>query len=228
MSVSQNEFEQFNAKLVRIGTITILAGIVANFTPAIYVYLRYGIAPSIGTIGQMWVLLAASMGVGWFVQPLSFFPILGTSGTYIAWLAGNVADIRTPASIMAQKSADVEAGTIEGDMISTLGIATSVFVSVSIITFFTFVGASIIPHFPEFVKDSFKFILPTVFAGVYVDLTQKHKKFGLVVIAFCVAVAYIGPMLKLDSLLRTLLTVVGGMFLGYVFYKHELKNDVAK
>ena len=83
---------------------------------------------------------------------------------------------------MAHKAAKVEAGTPEGDVIATLGIATSVFVSVTIIGIFTLVGASVIPLLPKFIIASFKFIVPAVFGAVYVELASKDYKLGLIII----------------------------------------------
>ena len=85
--------------------------------------------------------MASAYGVSWVVQPISYFPILGTAGSYIGWLAGSVGDIRLPAASMAQKVTGVEAGTHEGDVIGTIGTACSVFVSAGMITLFIFIGS---------------------------------------------------------------------------------------
>ena len=43
----------YESKLVKIGRITMLFAIVANFLPAIYVGIRYGEMPSPSIIGQL-------------------------------------------------------------------------------------------------------------------------------------------------------------------------------
>lgn len=219
MANEMNELELFNSRLIRLGTVTLLAGIAANFLPAIYVFLRYGAIPPASDLMKTWLMVAAAFGVGWVVQPISFFPLLGTSGSYIAWLAGSVADLRTPASTMAQRTVNVEAGTLEGDLISTIGISTSVFVSVAIITIFTFVGSTILPLLPEPVKASFNYILPAVFAAVYADLSIKDVKFGLAVFATCILATVIGNKLKIGTGWMYLVAVISGMVLGVVFFR---------
>ena len=173
-----NEKAALNAKLIRIGVVTLSAGVVANFVPVIYLWLAYGEIPPLADILKIWTVALVTFGVSWLVQPLTFFSMMGTSGSYIGWLAGSVADLRCPAVTMAQKVSGYEAGTPEGDIISTIGIAGSVLVSVSMITLFTVIGANIIDALPAFIKASFKVILPAVFGAVYVELASKYLKMG--------------------------------------------------
>lgn len=220
-----SELENFNARLIKVGSATLIAGIIANFIPVTYIYLRYGVIPPIGTIFKIWGLVAATFGVSWVVQPISFFPILGTSGSYIAWLAGSVADIRTPASTMAQKTAGVEAGSLEGDIISTLGISTSVYVSVVMLTICTFVGVKLVPLLPHFVTESFKYILPAVFAAVYTDLSEKDLKRGLLVIIACIAVVYLGKTMHISGAWLYLGGVAAGMAVAGLLAKNKVASQ---
>lgn len=110
----------YDQKLIKIGRMTMLFAIIANFVPAIYVGLRYGEMPSGSILLQLWLLVASAYGISWIVQPIAYFATLGTAGSYIGWLAGSVGDIRLPAASMAQKVAGVEPGTHEGDVIGTI------------------------------------------------------------------------------------------------------------
>lgn len=189
----------FGARINRLGIYTTIAALIANFIPVGYLAFGLGVSPSVQDLVRIWVVAAAAFGVSWVIQVVSFFPVLGSAGSYIGWIAGSVADIRTPAVTMAHKAAKVEAGTPEGDVIATLGIATSVFVSVTIIGIFTLVGASIIPLLPKFVVTSFKFIVPAVFGAVYVELASKDYKLGLIIIALAAAVVAFAPKLGIPG-----------------------------
>lgn len=225
MKNERTELELFNSTLIRLGTVTLLAGIVANFLPALYIYIRYGAIPSVSDLVKIWLLVGAAFGVAWIVQPVSFFPLIGTSGSYIAWLAGSVADLRTPASTMAQRSVDVETGTLEGDLVSTIAISSSVFVSVAIVTIFTFLGSTLLPLLPAPVKASFNYILPAVFAAVYADLSIKDVKFGLVVLATSIAATILGSKLGIGTAWMYLISVTSGMLVGVLFFKAKKKEQ---
>lgn len=73
-----------------------------------------------GYIGAISII--SSFGVLWFVEPISYYPAVGQIGTYMAFLSGNISNMRVPCASMAQVSAEVEPGTHEGSIIATIGV----------------------------------------------------------------------------------------------------------
>lgn len=220
-----NDKYDVNARLIRVGAITLCAGIIANFVPVMYLWLYYGVAPPLQDILKIWTVALVTFGVSWFVQPITFFGVLGTSGSYIAWLAGSVADLRCPAVTMAQKVTGYEPGTPEGDVISTIGIAGSVLVSVVMITVFTVIGANIIDSLPAFIKSSFKVILPAVFGAVYVELASKQLKMGTGTIVLALALTFIAGKAGVPGWLLNIAIIVGGILIARVQYVMESKRS---
>lgn len=215
---------EFNAKAIKIGTITMIAGVIANFIPVTYLYVAYGIIPPIADILKVWTVAAITFGVSWIIQPITFFSLMGVSGTYIGWLAGSCADIRCPAVAMAQKAAGVEPGTPEGDVISTIGLAGSIFMSVSVITFFILVGMNFIEMLPPFIKISFKYILPAVFGAVYVQLAGKHLSVGAMTIIAGFAIAVIFKTMALPAWIMNILIIFSGMLIARIKFVRDAKE----
>ena len=166
-----------------------------------------------------------TFGVSWLVQPLTFFSMMGTSGSYIGWLAGSVADLRCPAVTMAQKVSGYEAGTPEGDVISTIGIAGSVLVSVSMITLFTVIGANIIDALPAFIKASFKVILPAVFGAVYAELASKYLKMGAATIAVAIGLSFLALKFGMPGWLLNIAIIGAGIIIARIQYLSEAKRS---
>ena len=216
-----NEKAALNAKLIRIGVVTLSAGVVANFVPVLYLWLAYGEIPPLADILKIWTVALVTFGVSWLVQPLTFFSMMGTSGSYIGWLAGSVADLRCPAVTMAQKVSGYEAGTPEGDIISTIGIAGSVLVSVSMITLFTIIGANIIDALPAFIKASFKVILPAVFGAVYVELASKYLKMGAATIAVAIGLSFLALKFGMPGWLLNIAIIGAGIIIARIQYLSE-------
>jgi len=214
----------YDKKLVKIGRITMLFAIVANFVPAIYVGLKYGEMPALGTIAKLWLLVASAYGISWIVQPIAYFATLGTAGSYIGWLAGSVGDIRLPAAAMAQKVTGVEAGTHEGEVIGTIGTACSVLVSASMITIFIVIGSKVVPMLPQFVTDSFNHILPALFGAIYVDIARKDIRTGVCGILAGIAILYFGGKLGINSGILTVLIVLSGILINRVFFVLDKKK----
>ena len=208
----------FSARAARIGTFTLIAGIIANFVPALYLAGVVGVMPQFTDLLQIYAVALSAFGVSWLVQPLSFYPMLGVGGSYIAWLCGNVADIRVPAATMAQRVAGAEPGSPESDVMATIGISSSVFVSVAIITVFTLIGSAIMPLVPKFVTKAFGFILPAVFGAVYAELSRKHLKIGMMTIVLGLAITYGAPLIGVPRALITILVIAGGIAMARVHF----------
>src|SRR5215208_3176342 len=106
----------------RIGLLTSLIHVVIFFLPPIYLMVFYGLPAKWGPIMQG-AASAWSFSVPfWFIEPVSYFLILGICGTYISFLAGNISNFRLPVSAVAQEVAQVKEGSHEGEIISTLAI----------------------------------------------------------------------------------------------------------
>ncbi|HWR29146.1 MAG TPA: hypothetical protein VN631_04860 [Negativicutes bacterium] len=218
----------FNSQMVRLGVITVGLAIIANFIPVIYLWLWHGIIPPITDILKIWAVAMAAYGVSWVFQPLSFFAVLGTAGSYITWVSGNVASLKVPASIMAQKAADAEPGTPEGEIASVIGIAVSVFVSVGIVTLFVFIGAWVIPMLPNSVHKAFNYIIPAIFGALYVFLSEKDLKIGSSSMIAAIVITIGSGMLGIPGWAVGILVIAAGMLMAFGFYRMREKEQTTK
>lgn len=213
----------FQVQSARIGTFTLIAGLIANFVPALYLAGALGVMPQWTDLVQIYAVALSAFGASWIVQPLSFYPMLGAGGSYISWLCGNVADIRVPAATMAQKVTGAEHGSPKGDVMATIGIAGSVFVSVLILTIFTFIGSAIMPMVPPFVKKAFGFVLPAVVGAVYAELSSKQLKIGITTIILGLLITYFAPRIGLSPMLLSILIIGSGVVMARVHYSTSKK-----
>src|SRR5687767_3987323 len=129
----------------------------------------------------------------WFIEPVSYFLVLGVCGTYISFLAGNISNFRLPVSAVAQEVAQVQEGSHEGEIISTLAIAaTQVMITVSALTGAMFVTA-IVSLLPLSIVAAFEWLLPSIWGAIVVQFGLRNWRFAVVaVIASIVVVIYSG------------------------------------
>ena len=175
-------------------------------------------------MGQLLAVLVATYAVNWIVQPISYFGVFGTAGTYMAWLSGSVGDIRAPAVRMAQKISEYDAGTNEGDVMATLGIASSTFISMPILTLFVFIGSAVLGLIPETVQSAFVFILPAMYGGVYADMMQSNIKVGILTLIASTVFVAILPLLGVPSAFIVLFAVIAGMLFAHITFKTSEKK----
>ena len=102
--------DEYMPKINRIGKMTGYVGVILAFLPAVALAVVYGLLPKPAALLTAFVSGASAFGVLWFVEPISYFPVVGPAGTYMAFLSGNISNMRIPCASMAQVAADVEPG----------------------------------------------------------------------------------------------------------------------
>ena len=177
----------------RIGLITSLVHVLIFFLPPIYLMAFYGLPADWGKILQG---AAATWGVSmplWFIEPVCYFLVLGVCGTYISFLAGNISNFRLPVSAVAQEVAQVEEGSHEGEIVSTLAIAaTQVMITLSALTGAIFVSA-IVGLLPEQVVAAFDWLLPSIWGALVVQFGLRNWRYAVVALtASIIVVVYSG------------------------------------
>lgn len=57
------------------------------------------------------------------IEVVTFIPMLGTAGSFLGFVTGNITNLKVPAALNAMQNMDVEPGTEEGELVSTVAIA---------------------------------------------------------------------------------------------------------
>ena len=158
------------------------------YLPTIALLVVYGAKmPLDATVNGIIAILSASFAV-YLSEPLSVFPILGTPGLYLICISGNSKQIRVPAALMAQDGAGVEQGTPEGGIMSSIGVATSMFISILVMTVMIFMGKWILGALPDPVVAALPMLLPALFGALLAQQLMNHPRLGAAAVALAAAV----------------------------------------
>ena len=101
LTIQQVYDKEYIPYCIKWGRLTSLVGVVVSFAPLVILAVVFKIMPPLNAI------LAAACLVYYFIEPISFQPVLGIPGTYMAFLSGNLSNLRVPCSSVAQKAAGV-------------------------------------------------------------------------------------------------------------------------
>ena len=78
-----------------------------------------------------------SIGIVYFVscvaEYLIYVPMLGAGGSYLAFITGNLINMKIPCAVNARDIVGAKSGTAENEIISTLSIATSSLVTILVL-----------------------------------------------------------------------------------------------
>ena len=166
---------EYLPKMHRIGKIIGVLAVLVSFMPALTLGVVYGLWPDMAALGTAAVSAIASFGVLWFVEPLSYYPVVGPVGTYMAFVSGNISNMRIPCASMAQISAEVEPGSDKGSIIATIGMGVSIVINTLVLTVGVIAGSSILSMLPASVVGALNYLLPALFGALLVQFGMKNK-----------------------------------------------------
>ena len=114
------------------------------------------------------------------IETITFVPMLGAGGSYLGFVTGNISNLKLPCALNALEQNDVSASSEEGEVISTIAIATSSIVTTIIIV----IGVvCIVPLTPVLeapvLEPAFAQMLPALFGGLGVAFVSKNWKIAI-------------------------------------------------
>ena len=179
------------------GRIWILSAIGMIFSYPIITCLYYGAWPGWKPVLQGLLGVAPIFWTVGLIEVLTFVPMLGTGSSYLAFVTGNLTNLKVPAALTAMENAKVKPGSEEGEVISTIAVATSSIVTTVIIALGV---ALLVPLTPILnhpaVKPAFDNILPSLFGGLAVVYVSKNWKISIAPLVFMVVLFLLVPALS--------------------------------
>ena len=125
--------EQFNRRTHVLGRIVSAITLVLLVGAPFLIGTFLGAMPDFGAVAKGFL----SVGLVWTVSSVAEFliytPMLGAGGGYLAFITGNLINMKIPCAVNARDLAGVKTGTAENEIVSTLSIATSSLVTIVIL-----------------------------------------------------------------------------------------------
>lgn len=114
------------------------------------------------------------------IETITFTPMLGAGGAYLSFVTGNISNLKLPCALNALEQNDVSINTEEGEIISTIAIATSSIVTTIIIILGVILIVPLTPILEAPVlAPAFEQMLPALFGGLGVAFVSKNWKIAI-------------------------------------------------
>ena len=164
----------------RDGTIWNLAVMAMLIAFPIAVAVIFRAAPDFGALVVGLISTAPMYWAVGVIETITFVPMLGAGGSYLSFVTGNISNLKLPCAINALEQNEVSASSEEGEIISTIAIATSSIVTTIIII----IGViCIVPLTPileaPVLEPAFAQMLPALFGGLGVAFVSKNWKIAV-------------------------------------------------
>lgn len=200
----------------RISTISALC-VLLMFPMAICLYL--GVFPRAELVFKGLLQVIPLYWTVAVVEVIFYTPMLGAGGTYLSFVTGNIVNLKLPCAISAMESAKVKATSEEGDVISTIAIATSAIVTTVVLAIGVIAFAPFLDTFTNspLLMPAFKQVIPALFGALGAGYFVKHWKISFAPILFMLAILVFVPTIGASTLIFP--GIIASVVFAFIMYK---------
>lgn len=219
-------FKTYNAHTHRIGRIVSVIALLLLVGAPFVIGAVLGAMPDLSATAKGFV----SVGIVWVISSvvefLVYTPMLGAGGSYLAFITGNLINMKIPCAVNARDIVEAKTGTPENEIISTLSIATSSLVTIIVLA----VGVLLLVPLQPILQSSalqpaFENVVPALFGAMAYKYFRGNMKIAVAPLVIMSLLFIFLPSLTGST--SFMIIPAGGMaiLIAYYFYKKE-RDDV--
>ena len=183
-----------------------------------------GAYPDLKAVGSGFL----SVGIVWLVSSVAEFliytPMLGSGGGYLAFITGNLINMKIPCAMNARDMVGAKTGTKENEIISTISIATSSLVTILVLAIGVLLMVPLQPILQSPVLyPAFENVVPALFGAMAYKYYRKNMNIAIFpLIIMSVLFTLIPGLISSTSFM---IVPSGAIAIGvaYLFYKKSKK-----
>ena len=221
--------EQFNrrthvlGRIVRAITLVLLVG--APFLIGTF----HGAMPDLGAVAKGFL----SVGLVWTVSSVAEFliytPMLGAGGGYLAFITGNLINMKIPCAVNARDIVGTKTGTAENEIISTLSIATSSLVTIVVLALGV---ALLVPLQPVLqspvLQPAFANVVPALFGAMAYQYFRKNVQVAVAPLVVMSLLFMLVPSLTSSTSFMIIPSGALAIGIAYGMYRKQKKEADVK
>lgn len=215
----------FTDSLHRTGRIfTIVCLLLIGSVPVIYC-ISAGVTPEWGLVLSSWSFILSYLAIG-LIEAISYAPLLGVGGQYLAFITGNISNLKLPCALNTQNILKVSQDSEEGEVVTTIAIAVSSIVTTLIIIIGLIPLAIFGGDIVKVLEPVTPYVVPAIFGGLGVVLLARYFKQTIIPLAILLVICTVTFILDMDLGQSTMLTVgmLVSLIVGFVLYTINKKK----
>ena len=186
-----------------------------------------GAMPDLAAAGRGFLAVGLIWAASSVVEYLVYTPMLGAGGSYLAFITGNLINMKIPCAMNAREMTGVKSGTAENEVISTLSIATSSLVTILVLALGV---ALMIPLQPVLrspaLQPAFANVVPALFGAMACQYFRKDPRLAAVPLCAMTLLFMLVP--SLISSASMMIIPAGAIAIGLSFMKWKKERNEAK
>lgn len=187
-----------------------------------------GAMPDLGAVARGFVSVGLVWTVSSVVEFLVYTPMLGAGGSYLAFITGNLINMKIPCAMNAKDIVGTKSGTRENEIISTLSIATSSLVTILVLAAGV---ALLIPLRPVLqsprLAPAFANVVPALFGAMGYKYYRQNLRLAAVPLVIMSILFILAPGLTSSTSLMIIPSGAIAIGLAWLIYrKHQKEGRV--
>lgn len=222
--MNNESFEKYNAGTHILGRVFSVITLVLLVGAPFMIGLFLGAMPDLPAVGKGFL----SVGIIWFVSSIVEFlvytPMLGAGGGYLAFITGNLINMKIPCAINARDQVGAKSGTPENEIISTLSIAASSLVTILVLALGVLLLVPLQPVLQsEVLQPAFENVVPALFGAMTYKYFRKNLKIAAAPLVLMSLLFILVPSLTGST--SFMIIPSGGLAIGiaFLFYRQRAK-----
>ena len=197
------QFEKYNKATHVIGRIACGLMLLLLLGAPFIIGWHFGAMPDLGAVSRAYLAIGLVWMISSFAEFLIYFPMLGAGGSYMSFITGNLINLKLPCAINSRDLVGVKAGTPENEIVSTISIAVSALVTITILA----IGVMIlIPLQPilqaPVLQPAFDNVVPALFGALAYKYYRGHLGIALPpLIIMCVLFSLVPGLISSTSMM---------------------------
>lgn len=215
----------YEQSLHRLGRITGIAAILVFLAVPAAICLYFDAWPDMsGLLNGIIAVASVYLPIG-IIEVFNYSPMLGAGGSYLAFVTGNLANMKVPASAAAMKAVDVQPGTKEGELVSTIAVAVSSIVTTVIVVIGVLLLVPLTPVITSpALKPAFDNVLPALFGALGVMLVAKRWYIAVVPLVIMTVVFLLGAPSSIVGLMVPVASVIAIAYARILYKTGKVKK----
>lgn len=221
--------EQFNRRTHVLGRIVSAITLVLLVGAPFLIGTFLGAMPDMGAVAKGFL----SVGLVWTVSSVAEFliytPMLGAGGGYLAFITGNLINMKIPCAVNARDIAGTKTGTAENEIISTLSIATSSLVTILVLALGV---ALLVPLQPVLqspvLQPAFANVVPALFGAMAYQYFRKNIRVAIAPLVMMSVLFMLVPSLTGSTSFMIVPSGALAIGIAYALYRKQNQEDKAQ
>ena len=188
-----------------------------------------GAQPDLGAVARAFLSVGLVWTVSSVVEFLVYTPMLGAGGSYLAFITGNLINMKIPCAMNAKELVGAKSGTAENEVIATLSIATSSLVTILVLALGVLLLIPLQPVLQSpLLAPAFDNVVPALFGAMAYKCCRKDPLLAMIPLAAMIVLFTLVPSLASSTSFMIIPSGALAIALSWFKYRRETKGAAGK